>query len=158
MIRIFVATAIVAAAIPVDPLMAQARLDAALADSLRGWVVNMGVRFHARDAEAMIAMYADSAYYVHIGDGVVTPYAQLVRGLRASAGLTTHNPVSFVHEPRIIVLDSNTAIADYDYEMRPDPTVDRVTRAGIWTGVLRRGADGWHILHAHISGHAVTPG
>ena len=61
MIRIFVATAIVAAAIPVDPLMAQARLDAALADSLRGWVVNMGVRFHARDAEAMIAMYADSA-------------------------------------------------------------------------------------------------
>jgi ketosteroid isomerase-like protein len=149
-------SALTAVALPAQALPAgPAPADAALADSLRSFAVTMGNRFHARDAEGVIAMYGDSATYVHINNGVVASYAQVTRNLRAGFAGPGTNPVWFVGEPRVVLLDANTAVVYY--AMRIDAVGGRSAQEGMWTGVLRRGAEGWRIAHSHASTHPTPP-
>lgn len=124
-----------------------------LADSLRAYAVRMGTMFHARDAEGVIALYADSARYVHIDNGIVSTRAQVVQRLRAGASSTAPNPVSFVGEPTVVLLGPDAAVVYY--ALRIDAVGGRPAREGIWTGALEREAGGWKIVHSHSSHHAV---
>jgi ketosteroid isomerase-like protein len=123
-----------------------------LVDSLRVLIVQMGSDFHSLDMSRVIAMYGDSSIYVHIFNGDIRNRAGTEDGLRlmTRSGMPT-SPVTFRGNPRVIVLDQNVAIV-YD-SLRVDPPLKAPSQIGLWTGVLRRGPDGWKIVHSHGSVH-----
>ena len=126
----------------------------ALADSLKAFITQMGSSFHSLEAEKVIAMYGDPGVYVHINNGVVGTEEQTAARLRAmSKSGAVVSPVTFFGDPNVIVLDSNVAVVYY--QLRIDAPAGQLGQAGVWTGVLRRGADGWKIIHSHASTHPV---
>jgi ketosteroid isomerase-like protein len=120
-----------------------------LADSVRAFAVNMGALLRAKNTDAVIALYGDTTHFVHVEDGVVMPWSELARSMRTFFAAPTPNEVRLIGEPGVTMIDRNTAVLYVTHGS--NATAGRPAHVGVWTGVLRRGADGWRIVHSHSS-------
>jgi hypothetical protein len=127
-----------------------ARTGGALADSLREFGLRMGRLLAAKDANGVVALYGDTTHFVHVEDGVITPWPELSRMMRAYLTTVKTNPVTAVGEPGVVLLDSNNAVL-YIRHRFDGIAGGRAAHDGVWTGVLHRTGAGWKIIHSHSS-------
>lgn len=131
------------------PALAAARTVGPLADSLRVFALVMGDMLRQRDAKGTMALYGDRSHFVHIDNGNVIPWPQLSEMMTSYFSTAKTNPVSLVGEPGVTILDENSAVVYVTHHAAAHE--GRPAHVGVWTGVLRRFADGWKIVHSHSS-------
>jgi ketosteroid isomerase-like protein len=120
-----------------------------LADSLRIFALDMAALLRARNTDAVIRLYGDTARFVHIENGDIIPWSRLSAMMRQYFATVKENPVSAVGEPGVLVIDRNTAVVWVVHRMG---ATDRgPAHEGTWSGVLRRIDGAWRIVHSHSS-------
>jgi len=125
------------------------RASGPLADTLRAFATDMVARLRALDANGVIRLYGDTTRFVHVDNGVVIPWGELSRMMRTFFATAKSNPVEVVGEPDVMLIDRNTAVVYATHRFAG--TAEIPAHQGVWTGVLRRGADGWRVEHSHSS-------
>jgi ketosteroid isomerase-like protein len=120
-----------------------------LADSLRAFAVDMGATLRALDIDGVIRLYGDTTQFVHVDNGVVIPWRELSRMMREFFRTAKSNPVDVIGEPGVTLIDRNTAAVYVSH--RFGATAHGPAHEGVWTGVLKRGPNGWRIMHSHSS-------
>ena len=125
-----------------------------MADSIRAFVRDMAVLLRERKSAEVIALY-DTVGFIHIDDGVVTPWAELAKSMRTFFATAKSNPVRVIGDPGVVIVDRNTAVVYVDHTT--DAVPGQEAHDGIWTGVLRRGAKGWKIAYSHSSDRPSKP-
>lgn len=131
------------------------RVEGPVADSLRAWAVQMGALLRARSVDAVIALYGDTAHFVHIDNGAIIPWSQLSPMMRTYLGSAAENPISVVGEPGVVLINRNTAVVYVMHHV--DSTAGRPGHDGVWTGVLHRDRTGWKIVHSHSADRHPEP-
>jgi ketosteroid isomerase-like protein len=121
----------------------------ALVDSLRSFAMSIGDALRTRDGKRVLAMYGDTARFVHVENGRVIPWVQLSAMMREFFATAKTNPVSIRGTPGVQLLDRNTAVVYLTHHV--DAAEGRPAHDGVWTGVLRREQRGWRIVHSHSS-------
>ena len=125
------------------------RAEGPLADSLRAAAHRMIDLLRDRDTSGLIALYGDTLHFVHVEDGNIIPWPQLSTMMRSYLATVTSNPMSVIGEPGVTLIDQNTAVLYVTH--RFEGSQGRDAHEGVWTGVLRRFAAGWKIIHSHSS-------
>jgi ketosteroid isomerase-like protein len=120
-----------------------------LVDSLRSFAITIADLLRARDVKGSLALYGDTANFVHVENGTVIPWPTLSRMMREFFATATSNPVSVRGTPGVRILDRNTAVVYVTHHA--DSADGRPAHDGVWTGVLRREPRGWRIVHSHSS-------
>ena len=120
-----------------------------LADSLRAFAFEMAVRLRDRNAAGTLALYGDTAHFVHVDDGQLIPWASMSAMVRRYFTEVPSNPVCVVGEPGVTITDADNAVLYVTH--RFSATAGRPAHAGIWTGALHRFPAGWRIVHSHSS-------
>jgi hypothetical protein len=120
-----------------------------LADSLRTYVKEMVGLLRERNVDAAIRLYGDTTRFVHVENGVMIPWAQLANMMRTYLRAAPANPLRLIGEPGVVLIDRNTAVVYAAHHF--DDTPEAPAHDGVWTGVLRRGPNGWLVVHSHSS-------
>jgi hypothetical protein len=141
-------------AVPSAPVHGQTsaspgRATGPLADSLRAFAFEIVARLRDRNAAGTLALYGDTAHFVHVDDGQLIPWASMSAMVRRFFTEVTSNPVCVVGEPGVTITDPDNAVLYVTH--RFSATAGRPAHAGIWTGVLHRYPEGWRIVHSHSS-------
>ena len=117
-----------------------------MADSIRAFAHQMATLLRERKSTEVIALY-DTVGFIHIDDGVITPWADLAKSMRTFFATAKSNPVRIIGQPGVVIVDRNSAVVYVDHTT--EAVQGQQAHDGIWTAVLRRGANGWKIAFSH---------
>jgi ketosteroid isomerase-like protein len=128
---------------------ATVRASGPLADSLRAFAYRTVELLRNLDVRGSIALYGDTAHFVHVENGNVIQWSQLSTMMREFFRTAKSNPLSMIGEPGVTLIDRNNAVIYAVHHF--DASEGRPAHDGVWTGVLHRTANGWRIVHSHSS-------
>ena len=107
----------------------------------------------AKDADRVLAYYAPPPDFVHIDNGTPIPWPQLQAGVRTFLKSVRVNDLYWKGKPNVLLVSDTTAVI-HGWHTASGIAGDRTplkSHSGYWTGVFRRTADGWRIVHSHSS-------
>jgi ketosteroid isomerase-like protein len=108
----------------------------------------MAELLRVRDADGVIALYGDTARFVHVDNGEIVPWSRLAPMMRTFFATARENPITVVGEPGVVVMGRDHAVVVVVHRAQRQ---GEAPHEGVWTGVLHRDGGKWRIVHSHSS-------